>query len=116
MKPVLTAAVALLSAGTAQAGGFYHCDRFNAANTYEVRINASTAEATFTGNKAAQLQAVAVTEGNPGEGLVSFQAEGESALVLDLDVKRLEATVSTVDAYGNREEIGYGVCRIVKAI
>jgi hypothetical protein len=114
MKTVFIA-VALLSAGSAQAESFYRCDRFNPMNTYEVAIDTATGQAKFTGNKApAVLNFVGTPEANAS--VLEFQAPEESAFQVAFNQERLEATVSTIDLYGNREEIGEGVCQQVEAL
>jgi hypothetical protein len=118
MKTVLIAAVALLSAGSAQAESFYRCDRFNLADTYQVAIDTATGQAKFTGNKAGAVLKVVSTSDRmaSNDSVLAFAEKDEGALELQFSPDRLEAVVSTVDIYGNREEIGEGVCQQVEAI
>ena len=117
MKSVLIAAVALLSAGSAQGASFYQCDRFNLADTYKVAIDTVTGEAKFTGNKAgAVLEVVSSNDGTAINPAVLAFAKEEQPYELEFNPERLEAIVSTVDIYGNREEIGNGVCQQVEAL
>lgn len=110
MKTLLILTAALIApALSAHAESLYRCERFNGANTYEVAINTTTGVASFTGNKAPAVLSLAATS----SATLEFRDPANSALLVDFDPARLEAIVSTIDIYGNREEIGEGVCHAI---